>query len=175
MHILNEARALLDGAGFQTTASPDQQDLIYFEDHSILGFLAVHSRVEDVLKAWEEMQDRFLKENALPLRTDPTKIWNIYSVHLTSASCPTELRSRLFAVEEDFRGTRKVARATIVTREDLANALLCLLPIQRLVSLRLEDVFGQLRQRLTTINPLLGNLLADTAAEEIAQKLMDRL
>ena len=173
MNIMEEARSVLEGAGYRTEISETSAEQFVFEDHCILGFVTVLRTVTDILKQWESDQDSVLKQHALSLRKVPDKLWNIYSVFLTAEKCPSCHTAALFQVEEDFRATRKIARAGIAEREDVRQALLALLPIQSKVAMRTEDVKQRLMQRLTSVNKTFSGFLEE-GADDIAGRLMEK-
>lgn len=172
MNVIHEARSILEKANYQTHAQNLSSDVFYFEDFSILGFVKVCETIESLINGWESSQDSFLKEHALRLRSEPNKAWNVYSVFLSTQECPDHKKSKLFEIEEDFRGARKIARAGIKTRQDLQLSLLPLLPMKNLMSLKTEDVEERLRKRLSPDgdSPLL-ELIGQKTAEELARIL----
>jgi hypothetical protein len=104
--------------------------------------------VELLLSAWENEQESFLRSNANRLRSSPSKAWNAYSIFLTRSECPADKQSALLNVEEDFHGTRKIARAGIAAKTDIFRALFPLLPIQHAATLKAETAVQALRERL---------------------------
>ena len=173
MNLMLEARTVLESARYCTLASTTSADTFYFEDDNLIGSVTEYPGVSQLLDAWERTQDAFLGQHARQLRAHPAKSWNVYTIHLTSESAAAEFASRLFAVEEDFRGTRKVARAGIRTKEDLRRALLPLLPIQNLVALTRADQTERLRARLVDCHSSLEHLLGDLPIPEMANRILE--
>lgn len=152
MDILYEAKNLLDAAGYHTCHISEKEWLI-FEDEALFGFICLAQKVSDVLEVWEKAQDSFLMRNSVRLREFPLKAWNAYSVFLTEAECPTNLKADLLRIEEDFRGTRKIVQTEISSIDELYAALFPLLPIKNLVSLKEVDSTPRLESRLSFLRP----------------------
>src|SRR5689334_11500214 len=89
-------------------------NVLAFEDISVLGQVHVLDSAETILANWQLLQDTFLRDNADRLSRDASKAWNVYTVLLTSDSPNAEVSARLFSIEDDFRGTRKIARTGVV-------------------------------------------------------------
>lgn len=170
--LVHECRAALTSAGYRTFVPMPHADSLYFEDDSVLGVLYELRSVDDVLNQWETLQDAFLRDNAIKLGTAPTKAWNSYAVFLTSDSHTQDVASKLFAIEEDFRGARKIARAGVKSRQDVDLALAPLLPLRRLLSLTSEDLRGRLITRIGAADPSLHALLTDMDPKLIAASLL---
>ena len=150
MILLDEVRVLLERAGYSVASS--STNVLYFEDRSIFGFVAVFSTVDEILQEWKTQQDSFLRENAKRIREVSRKIWNAYSVFLTEEDCPPEKKSLLIAIEEDFQATRKIARGGLKSSSDVIGALLQLLPLQRSVKVEIENPLDRLRDRLQSFD-----------------------
>jgi hypothetical protein len=172
MNILIEARSLLDGCGYRTMAI-SAATAFTFEDESVMGLVSEHKSVQELLSKWENTQDTFLGAHASTLRINPAKAWNIYTVHLTAEPPLNDVLSKLFAIEEDFRGTRKLARAGIQTKDDLRNALLSLLPIQSRVVLTKESHTERIRGRLVAVHPSLSLLFDDLSPQQVAKAILE--
>lgn len=164
---LLDARSLLEGAGYVTVLPSSISTVLHFEDTSVLGALHVLASVEQITRQWEELQDSFLRENATRLAFDPLKAWNCYTVLLTPEVPAKSDASRLFAIEENFRGTRKLVRSGVTTRPDVEAALAPLLPLRRLLSLRHDDAKARLASRLGGDKSPLRALLSDTDPNEL--------
>lgn len=171
--VLSEARAVLDAAGFRTLAQSPVATYFYFEDANILGVLHVLDSVDQILSDWESLQDRFLQENAPRLVIDPFKAWNCYSAFITSGPPGKDDASKLFAIEENFRGTRKLVRAGVTNRTEVEAALAPLLPLRRLLTLEPENIRVRLAERLGDSSSPLQGLLSDTDIEKIAAALLE--
>ena len=174
MHnILSDVKAVLHTAGYVTHMPQPTSTSLYFEDSYVLGVVFTLTTVNDIRTSWETLQDRFLRENAKRLVLDPFKAWNCYTVLLTPESAIKEDATALCAIEEDFRGTRKIVRSGVSTRTDVELALAPLLPLRRLVSLTPENVRTRLAQRLGEVGSPLQALLSETPANRIASALVD--
>jgi len=166
MNLLTEARSILDGAGYRTHLPKSSSDRLIFEDDTLIGFISVHSKVEEIVEKWQREQDAFLREHAPALRKEPNKAWNLYAVFLTSAPCPPALKKEITNVEEDFRSTRKIVGFEIETHIDLVRAVITLLPIQSQVVLQPQDLIARLRQIIE-----IPQLLEDQSLDEIFRML----
>jgi hypothetical protein len=173
MNIVLEVRGLLEAAGFRTSPAAGQTTSCYFEDENIMGSVTVHESAKSLLTNWEKMQDAFLGQYASQFRSSPAKAWNIYTIHLTTEPSSAELASKIFEVEHDFRGTRKIARTGIISKEDLRMAILPLLPLQNMMILSKSDFSQRIRERLSACHPILGELFNQTSPLEISRALME--
>jgi len=167
MNIIHYARAILEEANYETFEQSPSRNVFYFEDNSVLGFVKDCEDVSTILSSWESIQDSYLKEYTLRLRSETNKSWNVYSVYLSQSECSKEQRQKICEIEENFRGTRKIVRTGINSRSDIRKALLPFLPIQNLLSLRTEDIELRLRERLSPdgSNPLVELLGPKTVKE----------
>lgn len=171
--LLDEARSLLESAGYATHAIQPDAPSVHFEDECLLGFVRVFESAEKIVSGWHEEQDSFLRWNASSLLRAPVKAWNLYAVFLTRAPAPEETARALFSIEEDFQSTRKIARGGIRTREELAIVLGPLLPIQTRVSLVQADVRARLLDRLGPEGSARRLLLSSARPEDIAKLLAE--
>jgi hypothetical protein len=129
MQIEVDAELLLRNARYSTKRHSANGGVVYFEDESLLGFLACYETLADLLQGWAITQRQFLLDNGGALRAAPTKAWNIYGIFLSPQSSSDSDLTKLALIEEDFRATRKIARGGIDSRPELHRALLPLLPI----------------------------------------------
>lgn len=172
MNIIDEARRILEEAGYSTIAKSSSDSSFYFEDESLLGFVRLHETIDDLLNTWEKHQDVFLRENALPLQSEPQKAWNVYSVYISQEKCHDSKRNELSKISEDFRGTRKIIHDGVNKKSDLVNALLPLLPIQNYVSFGQEDIYERLRKSLETESKSLTTLFEKYEIRELAKIIL---
>lgn len=171
---LAEARAILDSAGYRTMTPHPSADHIYFEDGSILGALYVLDSISSIVTTWESLQDAFLTTNAVRLNADPLKAWNCYTAFLTAAPPSKADMSTLANIEEDFRGTRKLVRAGVMTRGEIETALAPLLPLRRLLTLAPDDIKARLASRLGEPGSPLQSLLSTLAVDSVAAALLEQ-
>lgn len=172
MNLSAEALRLLESSNYRTYPGAGD-DVFHFEDSSLLGFVWIAPNPAALVKEWQRRQDSFLSDNHLQLRQSKDKSWNAYSVLLTEPDVSTEEVHALLKIEEDFRGTRKIAKAGLRTTELLVRALLPLLPIQNLVELERDDSRERLRSRLNRIDPvLLEAVVGEEKPEETAKTLV---
>lgn len=170
--ILSDVRGTLEAAGFATFLPRPDALTIHFEDLSVLGQVRLFEAGQDIVAAWQQTQDEFLRHNAVRLAADANKAWNLYTVLLSRQRASDEVASRLHAIEEDFRGTRKIARAGLQSRRDIVDALAPILPLQHVVPVGLADARTRLLERLSALDPSLATLLTESKAEVISAKLL---
>ncbi|MFY9730743.1 MAG: hypothetical protein WAK24_09050 [Candidatus Acidiferrales bacterium] len=172
MNTLAEARRLLESSKYRTFPA-DSNDVFYFEDSSLLGFVWIASSPDVLLEQWRRLQDSFLREKDLQLRQSKDKSWNAYSVLLTEPDVSGDRANEFLKIEEDFRGTRKIAKAGLHTISQVTRALLPLLAIQNLVELERDDSKERLRSRLSRLSPrLLEAFLEQEKSEEAGRMIV---
>ena len=166
MQLLHDAAIVLRGADFQTERDTSGQEILYFEDANLVGFIAESASVSDLLSAWRAQQDAFLKRSASALRRDPLKAWNIYAIFLTQGTPSSEETRELLAIEEDFTATRKIARAGVLSRTELSQAIAPILPLSASAVVDPRDSEGRLRERLDTDERALFDLIREGRTDE---------
>jgi hypothetical protein len=171
MNLSAEARRLLESSRYRTYTGKSE-DIFYFEDSSLLGFVWIAPSPEALVKEWQRLQDSFLGEKDFQLRKSKDKSWNAYSVLLTEPDVSDEQAHALLRIEEDFRGTRKIAKAGLRTSGQLTKALLPLLAIQNLVELERDDSKERLRSRLSRLDPALLEAVVEQDKPEETGKMM---
>lgn len=182
MDPLTTAETKLSKTGFRTWQPPEGTNRAYFEDRSVFGMVTTYETVSHLLQNWERRQDRFLEVNEKSLRSagNQEKVWNAYTIHLTVGDFADEEQEKakqenqLFRIEEDFRGTRKIARANITDKEDVTEALSPLLPIQKKPQLAAENYRQKLEQELSEEfdRTFLSVLNEETSIDEIVDNLL---
>ena len=172
MDLIREAKVVLENNGYSVEIS-SQENILYFEDISVLGFLSVYQDVHSIVAGWEKDQDEFLKQHASCIRNAQAKAWNVYSIFLTREDSPPQKKTELVRIEEDFRSTRKIARCNLKTRQDLTRCLLSLLPIQHSITMMPEDLILRLRSRLSLSSALTDMLLGDATSDDILRGLSE--
>ena len=173
MSLLPDLESLLRSVGYRIIQHSAAPFLVEFEDHSLFGFVAEYDSIPDLLKGWKKAEELFLTVHAPSIRRADQKAWNCYSVHITSAVA-TESESRsLLAIEEDFKSTRKIARAALSSRKDLIHALGPLLPLHSFVTPERQVLQPDLHSRLHEWPPAaVEALLGDSTAADILTLLM---
>lgn len=172
MDIFTQAEILLRDAQYETwTWTGAAGPVTCFENAALMGFVHVFGSGDALLGSWKENQQIALARHAASLRRAGAKAWNVYSVFLT----PDEdaLRGReIERIEEDFSLTRKIARASITTPDDVEKALLPLLSIRSKPLLGASNFETRLRTRLKDIPPdAVTAFLSETTPAEIARIL----
>jgi hypothetical protein len=151
MDLIAEARRVLEKNNYTVARARATENIIHFEDGNLMGFVWAAPTVSKLLKEWQAHQDSFLKLNSDALARSELKAWNLYSVLLTAGEPRDDERPALVQIEEDFRASRKIARCGISTSEDVLNALLPFVPIQRIVPVQHYSEFEELRQRVKSV------------------------
>jgi hypothetical protein len=166
MSILIEASNILETAGYSILQS--SQESFAFEDSSLLGFVWESPSAAVLLGEWRARQDAFLSQRDRSLRRANQKSWNVYCVALTQGEPSPEELSQLAHVEDDFAGTRKIARGGMRTPAQISQALLPLLPIQNRLGFARVDAYTRLRSRLDALDKDLASALLDSPNSEVA-------
>lgn len=172
MDIYIQSEILLRDAQYDTwTWSGPAGPVTCFENAALMGFVHVFDTVDAILRSWEERQKTTLARHATSLRGAGTKAWNVYSLFLTENS--DALRGReIERIEEDFSLTRKIARASIKTADDVEMALLPLLSIRSKPLLGAANFETRLRTRLKDTSPDgVTAFLNDASPAEVARIL----
>jgi hypothetical protein len=165
MNLCYETQQILELAGYFTRAKA-AEDGFDFEDETLFGFVKVYSSPELIASDWEKQQDSFLSRNARRIRANAPKAWNAYSVFLTSSDASPELKATLCQVEDDFRGTRKIARSNLTTSEELQKTLYPLIGLVNRVQLAQTDG-PNLEERLTSLRPMEVEALLNNDARQV--------
>jgi hypothetical protein len=176
MQLIHEVETVLKGAGYRTKRTARLQDTIIFEDDTIVGFASAFLSVQVLVDDWQRHHDTFIRENAERLRRDRNKAWNVCAVFLTEDP-PTDREKSLGEIEGDVNASRKIARAGLVTRNDVARALAPLLPllvdgqseplnVDTYLLAKLTDpekaLFSQMRERTVADAQIANGLVAPT-------------
>ena len=170
MILIDDCLAILRPASFLLRRQAD--DRLFFEDEVIFGVVLVYPDVRELLSRWEKNQDVFLHENASRIRRSGPKSWNIYTVHLTTASASAAEAIALARVEEDFRGTRKIAKAELLTPEALEHALCPILPLTKFASIALSPLAARIETSLNLPPTIKRAVLQGAPADDIAKAFL---
>ncbi|WP_435655976.1 hypothetical protein [Brucella pituitosa] len=153
MDIYIQSEILLRDAQYDTwTWTGPSGPVTCFENAALMGFVHVFDTADALLGSWEERQKLALARHATFLRSAGAKAWNVYSLFLTEDSDARRGRE-IERIEEDFSLTRKIARASIRTADDIEMALLPLLSIRSKPLLGAANFEMRLRTRLKEMSP----------------------
>ena len=142
-----------------------------FENAALMGFVHVFESADALLAGWEMSQQTTLARHAPAFRSAGAKAWNVYSVFLTSDPTPQHIRA-IEQIEEDFALTRKIARASIETPEDVERALLPLISVKATPRLSASNFEARLRNRLKDVSSdVVTAFLGQTPGVEVARIL----
>ena len=175
MSLLTDTELVLSNAQYACSRSAVLTEAIEFEDDTLLGFVSFYESVDKLLLSWHQDLDRFLTHHAVVLSGAIQKVWNCYSIFLTSAANATANdRALLWRIEEDFTSSRKIARSNVRSSSDITNALLPILPIVNLSSLPKLPSRSEIAAGLRSLAPSVRNrLLAGDSARQIANVLLE--
>jgi hypothetical protein len=173
MDLKQEVMSLLRDAEYRVKESSESGSSLYFEDSSIIGFAAIEASYEEILNGWRTKQAQFLQVNARKLRGASEKAWNAYAIFLTPARCNDEQKRNLYLIEEDFQGTRKIARSDILTRDDVQRALYPILPVRNITLLERGNSLDRLWLKLELSDRARAALVGETTANDLANVLLD--
>lgn len=96
----------------------------------------------------------------------------MYTILLATDVPPLDLVGTLFSIEDDFRGTRKIARAGLLTKTDVATALSPILTLRNLSTVTPVDANRRLARRLHSIAPQLQRLVTREPLENLVKSLL---
>lgn len=173
MDLETQSEAVLREANFDTwQINIADKSIVCFEDGSLMGFLCTFPTVDHLLRDWEKTEFTILDRHQFMLRQAGDKAWNVYSCYLTTETPIPTQRRPLSSIDEDLHRTRKIARAGIVTLDDLKHALAPILPIENSQQNFPNDLEHRLRQKLDGYPAgALDKFFADADALEIARAL----
>ena len=170
--LVDDVRTVLEAEGFTTLSLRPDTSVLYFEDSTIMGHVHIFTSPNDLVRTWEPLQDDFLQRNASRLLLDQTKAWNLYTILLATEPAPPASVGTLFSIEDDFRGTRKIARAGVITKGDIEAALAPILPLRHLSTVAPIDSNRRLATRLNSVAPALQRLVTREPTEDLARSLL---
>jgi hypothetical protein len=152
MDLLTESASALRQYGYAVVVRADERDL-QFEDDTLLGHIWDAVTPANIIDTWQARQHDFILRNAARLGRSDLKSWNLYLVFLTQTQANTSQEMALRTIEEDFRYSRKIARAGLLSVDQLHQALYPFIPIQHLVGVGGENAVKRLVNRLTSTIP----------------------
>lgn len=172
MDIFTQAEILLRDTQYETwTWTGSAGSVTCFENVALMGFIHVFDTADALLGTWRSNQQLALARHAASLRGAGAKAWNVYSVFLTPDQDDRRGRE-IERIEEDFSLTRKIAKASITTPDDVEKALLPLLSIRSKPLLGASDFEARLRTRLKDIPAdAVTAFLKETTPAEVARIL----
>lgn len=152
MDILTQVEILLRDAQYETWMWPGSAGPVTcFESAALMGFVHVFDTADTLLCTWRASQQVALARHVASLRAAGAKAWNVYSIFLTPDQDACRARE-IERLEEDFSLTRKIARASIITTDDVEKALLPLLSLRAKPLLGVANFETRLRTRLNDIS-----------------------
>lgn len=175
MDIFIQAQIVLRDAGYDTWSwTGSAPSVVCFENQTLIGFIQAFDSAASLLEKWESNQQAVLARHSAALRTAGTKAWNVYSIFLTAEQAPQRQRA-VERIEEDFTLTRKIARTSVRTPQDVERALLPLIGVRAQPLLGDANFEVRLRTRLKDIRAdALTAFLGSIKADEVARILGDR-
>ena len=172
-NLINSAFQILHSAGYRLqNISPDSTEFV-FEASNIIGVIFAFESADALIGSWESAQTSFLQRYGMHIRRSGEKAWNVYSIFMTSDEPNETTCNNVASIEEDFTGTRKIARTGIRSRLALVNALLPVLPLQYRLALQYEEPQMQLRARIELPEEAVDALLRKENAFELVRILLE--
>jgi len=172
MDILTQAEIVLRNAQYDTWSwSAPSGPVTCFESAAVMGFVHVFESADALMAEWQVSQKAALLRHAAFLRGAGTKSWNVYSVFLTAQRAPSLARA-IERIEEDFTLTRKIARTSVTTAEDVERSLLPLMGIRSQPMLGASNFEDRLRARLKDVpTDAVTAFLNETPSADVARIL----
>ena len=172
MDILKQVEIVLRDADYKTwVPTGTSLRVTCFESAALMGFVHVFDSARALLDEWKARQKQVLGQHATELRAAGTKAWNVYSLFLTAETAPDQARA-IERIEEDFEFTRKIARESVRTTDDVERALMPLISIRSKPLLRASNFNDRLRSRLKEMpQDAVTAFLSDTSGIEVARIL----
>lgn len=172
MDIPTQVEIALRDAQYDTWVSTSSSSPVTcFESVALMGFVHVFDSARALLNEWETRQDHVLARHSVALRTAGAKAWNVYSLFLTAESAPDQTGT-IERIEENFELTRKIARESVRTVDDVERSLLPLISIRSKPSLGATDFKDRLRSRLKDLpSEAVTAFLSDTSSVEVSRIL----
>lgn len=170
--IAHSAAIILREAGFETWTTA--AGVTSFENPTVMGFLHSFPTVRALIDEWSARQLACLTRHAASLRAANEKAWNVYSIFLTTDQ-DAALARRVDLIEEDFSLARKIARTGITTPNELAGALLPLLPIRRRALISENDFVERLRTRFADLHQHAATAFLGSATPDDVVKVLSDL
>lgn len=172
--ILTQSAEVLAGAHFATShTSIDDRAALLFEDATVVGFLLAFEDPRDLVKYWAEATDRVVKHHQVGLRRAGRKAWNAYLILLAKREGGHAELAALSAIEEDLAGTRKIARAGVLSVADVEAALLPLLRLQSAPRLEAVDMVAEIRERTTALPTRAVEAFLSSADEAVVLQILE--
>jgi hypothetical protein len=170
--ILETAAELLQEHGYVVVLKHTDVPHLLFESEECLGLMIAFADPETLLGNWSIQSAALLEAQKLGLRRSLEKAWNSYLVLLSAARADRLQQALMDSVEEDLVGTRKIARAGMTSREEIARAILPLLPLQSAPNLQPVDMKEEVRIRASQLPPaVMDAFLAGRDASTVMQLL----
>lgn len=166
--LISASKEMLENAGFSVQVnSANNRRMLAFEDGTVLGFLLVYESPAALISQWQADGDEAVSEFQFALRRAGKKAWNTYLVLLSGSPSDFAQSVAISAIEEDLRGTRKLARAGVNSTEAVHSALLPLLPIANAPKLDAVDMRAEIRERTTELPARLVQAFLSDAEESL--------
>ncbi len=146
---------------------------LMFESDTVLGFVLGYADAATLIERWRLQSQHILKTAQFGLRRAEVKAWNAYLILLAEAAADYGPSVTLSTIEEDLTGTRKIARAGIVTDMDARGALLPLLSMQHAPQLDAVDMAAEVRLRTSELPVELIDAFVSGAADTALLQLLE--
>lgn len=165
---------LLDQAGYSVTSMNNvTRDVLTFEGDTVLGFVLEFPDTRTLIEQWRNHSQQVLKESQFGLRRAEAKAWNAYLILTTTEPADYAAAITISAIEEDLTGTRKIARAGVVSEFDARGVLLPLLAIQHAPQLDAIDMSAEIRLRTSELPAELMDAFVNGAPDAIMLQMLE--
>lgn len=172
---ISSASTLLSDAGYSIgVVETDEGAVTTFENNTVFGFVFYYPDAETLILEWSAHSSRVLDRVQFALRTAGGKAWNTYLVLLADQAAGYGPNKSLGDIEEDLVGTRKIARAGVISPTELRNALMSLLAIQNIPSLETVDMEREIRLRTSEFPAELVEGFLSEASDNVLLQLLER-
>ena len=165
---------LLLDAGYSIGVLDTEQGIVTtFENDRVLGFVLYYPEAATLVSSWGEHSSLAIDQAQFLLRTAGEKAWNTYLI-LLADQMPGYAETILLAdIEENLVGTRKIARAGVVSPTELRNALLPLLSIQNPPKLEKVDMEKEIRLRTSEFPDQLVDGFLSPASDAVLLQMLE--
>lgn len=168
-------RLLLNSAMSTARLHRQHPQALLFEGQTVLGFVLIYSETANLISAWELHLSEIVAQHQFALRLANAKAWNTYAVLLASDTAKPPEQVTLSAIEENLVGTRKIARAGVISAEAVRAALLPLLPIQHAPKLEAIDMKAEILVRSAGLPTPVVDAFLSSASDSTVARLLEEL
>ncbi|MDE0279984.1 MAG: hypothetical protein OXN16_02745 [Gammaproteobacteria bacterium] len=172
---ITSASTLLSDAGYSIgVMETDGGTVTTFENNTVLGFIFFYPDAKTLISEWSTNSIRVLDHAQFSLRAAGVKAWNTYLILLADKPADYSQNINLRDIEEDLVGTRKIARAGVISPTELRYALMPLLAIQNAPGLEKVDMEREIRLRTSEFPVELVDGFLSEASDNVLLQMLER-